>query len=79
MVGWRKLLSTDLSPARELVKDEKACILSITAPKQLAALPAVKTMKAMGNKTVYPLGLGFSSAKGGAMVSLTAIKNTEDF
>lgn len=62
--GEAKILSTGLGEALDLAKGGQVRILAITAPERLADAPNVKTLKEMGNNTVFANWRGFFAAPG---------------
>lgn len=62
--GEAKILSTGLGEALELAKGGQVRILAVTAPERLKDAPQVKTLKEMGNDTVFANWRGFFAAPG---------------
>lgn len=62
--GEAKILSTGLGEALDMAKAGQVRILAITAPETQAAAPGVKTLKEMGNDTVFANWRGFFAAPG---------------
>jgi putative tricarboxylic transport membrane protein len=62
--GEAAILSTGLGEALDMAKAGQVRILAITAPKPQAAAPGVKTLKEMGNDTVFANWRGFFAAPG---------------
>jgi len=62
--GEAAILSTGLGEALDMAKAGQVRILAITAPEPQAAAPSVKTLKEMGNNTVFANWRGFFAAPG---------------
>lgn len=62
--GEAAILSTGLGEALDMAKAGQVRILAITAPEPQAAAPGVKTLKEMGNDTVFANWRGFFAAPG---------------
>lgn len=62
--GEAAILSTGLGEALDMAKAGQVRILAITAPEPQAAAPGVKTLKEMGNETVFANWRGFFAAPG---------------
>ena len=62
--GEAAILSTGLGEALDMAKAGQVRILAITAPEPQPAAPGVKTLKEMGNDTVFANWRGFFAAPG---------------
>jgi putative tricarboxylic transport membrane protein len=62
--GEAAILSTGLGEALDMAKAGQVRILAITAPEPQTAAPGVKTLKEMGNDTVFANWRGFFAAPG---------------
>ncbi len=62
--GEAKILSTGLGEALDMAKAGQVRILAITAPEPVKEAPGVKTLKEMGNDTVFANWRGFFAAPG---------------
>ena len=69
--GEAAILSTGLGEALDMAKAGQVRILAITAPEPQAAAPGVKTLKEMGNDTVFANWRGFFAAPGVDSESVT--------